>query len=130
MKTKIEDLTPQQLSEMLGAFEVLEQIGQAVKARAIELAHLGVEIPGYEKCMTAARRMWADEDQATATLGKLGLEKRERYVVELVSPAQAEKLLRKKGLWPKRPRGALPGPTPLDKLVAYTDTKPTIRKDS
>jgi len=121
------DLTPKQIAEVLDKLAVIELIGAAVKARAIELAHAGTVIPGYEAAFTNARRGWYDVGQADATLNKLGLKKTERYVTELLSPAQAEKLLRKKGKWPKSKAGA-DFASPLDAVIQLTDTKPTIRK--
>lgn len=127
-KDPIDGLTPAQLAEMLNMYATIEMIMVAVKERAIRLAHNGVTIPGWEPCDTAARRGWANEDKATALLDKLGLEKRERYSIELLSPAQAEKALRKKGLWPKKPRGGPEPKDPFAKMLSYTETRPTIRK--
>lgn len=121
------DLTPKQIAEVLDKLAVIELIGAAVKARAIELAHSGTPIPGYEAAFTPARRGWADEDAAAGTLALLGLKKSERYVTELLSPAKAEKLLRKKGKWPRSKAGA-DFADPFGDVLSYTDTKPTIRK--
>lgn len=127
-----QSLTPKQIAELLDTIAMIEKIGEAVKAHAIQLAHAGTVIPGWEPCETAARRMWSDEDQASATLADLGLDKRERYTVELLSPAQAEKALRAKKLWPKKPRGSAGDDftDPFKAVVGYTDTKPSIRKIS
>lgn len=127
-------LTPKQISDLLKKLETLNQIGDAVKAHAIKLAHEGVEIPGFEADFTAPRRAWADEEKANKLLEKLGLEKRDRYSVELLSPSQAEKTLKAKGLWPKKPRGSAAAdftdPFTKGKVLSYTDTKPTIRRVS
>lgn len=123
-------LTPKQIAKMLDTLAVIEKIGESVRAHAIELIHSGTVIPGYEKDFTAVRRMWADEEKANTLLQRLGLEKRERYKVELLSPAQAEKMLRSKKLWPKKPKGSAGEDfaNPFDAVLDYTDTKPTIRK--
>jgi hypothetical protein len=125
-------LTPKQIAQMLDTLAMLEKIGEAVKEHAVQLAHSGKTIPGYEACFTPAKRIWADEEQANDTLEELGLAKRERYSVELLSPAQAEKVLRSKNLWPKKPRGSAGDDftDPLKGVVAYTETKPSIRKAS
>lgn len=127
-----QSLTPRQVANLLDTLSMMERIGEAVRARAVELAHAGICIPGYEACFTNAKRMWRDEEQANDTLEELGLSKRERYSVELLSPAQAEKLLRSKKLWPKKPRGSASEDftDPLSKVVGYTETKPSIRKAS
>lgn len=124
-------LTPKQIAKILDTLEVLNQIGESVKARAIELAHQGVDIPGWEASFSSPRRAWADEEQANVALTKLGLDKRERYSVELLSPAQAEKKLKEKKLWPKKPRGAEADFTdPFQGLLADKDGTPGIRRAS
>lgn len=125
-------LTPKQIAKMLDTLELIEKIGEAVRQRAIELVHAGTTIPGYEASFTAARRMWKDEEDANTALEELGLTKRERYTVELLSPSQAEKLLRSKKLWPKKVRGSAGDDftDPLRPVVGYTETKPSIRKVS
>lgn len=124
---KPQSLTPAQIAKLLDTLEVLNKIGDAVKAHATQLAHSGTEIPGYEACMTAARRMWTDEDKATELLDKLGLSKRERYDISLLSPAQAEKALRSKKLWPKS-RAAEDFVSPFEPVLGYMETKQSIRK--
>lgn len=132
MNTKT--LKPKQIAEILDTLEVLNQIGDAVKARAIELAHQGVDIPGWEASFSNPRRAWADEEQANTELAKLGLDKRERYSVELLSPAQAEKKLKEKKLWPKKPRGSaaddFTDPFTAAGLLADKGGTPTIRRAS
>jgi hypothetical protein len=125
-------LTPKQIAQLLDTLAVMEKIGEAVRAHAIELVHAGTVIPGYEASFTAARRMWVDEEAANTTLEDMGLAKHERYTVELLSPAQAEKLLRSKKLWPKKVRGSAGDDftDPLRHVVGYTETKPSIRKAS
>lgn len=125
-------LTPKQIAKLLDTLTMLDKIGEAVRAHAVELAHSGVVIPGYEPSFTAPRRVWANEEQANAVLEDLGLTKRERYVVELLSPAQAEKTLRGKKLWPKKVRGSAGDDftDPLKRVTGYTETKPSIRKTS
>lgn len=123
-------LTPTQIAKILDTLEVLNKIGDAVKARAVELAHNGVKIPGWEASFTPAKRIWTDEDEAAELLDGLGLTKRERYSIELLSPAAAEKLLRSKKLWPKKPRGSAEEDfaNPFKPVLGYTETKQSIRK--
>jgi hypothetical protein len=125
-------LTPKQIAQLLDTLEMMDKIGEAVRAHAVELVHAGTVIPGYEASFTAARRMWRDDDAANTVLEEMGLAKKERYTVELLSPAQAEKLLRSKKLWPKKVRGSAGDDftDPLKPVVGYTETKPSIRKAS
>ena len=124
-------LTPKQIAKILDTLVVLNQIGDAVKARAVELAHQGVDIPGWEASFSNPRRAWEDEEKANATLAELGLDRRERYSVELLSPAQAEKKLKEKKLWPKKPRGAEADFTdPFQGLLENKDGTPSIKRVS
>lgn len=125
-------LTPKQIAKILDTLEVLNQIGESVKARAVDLAHQGVDIPGWEADFTSPRRAWDDEEQANEALEELGLSKRERYSVELLSPAQAEKVLKSKKLWPKKPRGSAAEDfvNPFQGLLEGKKGTPTIRKAS
>jgi hypothetical protein len=124
-------LKPKQIAEILNTLEVLNRIGDAVKTRAIELVHQGVPIPGWEASFSSPRRVWANEEQANTMLAELGLDKRERYSVELLSPAQAEKKLKEKKLWPKKPRGAEADFTdPFTGLLADKDGTPGIKRSS
>lgn len=129
---KPESLTPAEIGELLNTLEALYRIGESVKAHAVVLAHQGVEIPGWKASLTAARRMWTDEEQAALALRALGLSKQEQYTVTLLSPAQAEKTLKTKKLWPKVPRGneGREFADPLKPLLSYTDTKQTIVRAS
>lgn len=123
------DLTPAQIAKVLDLLEVINQIGDAIKARAIELAHSGTDIPGYEASFTNAKRIWTDDEAANTRLAELGLEKRERFKVELLSPAQAEKALRSKKLWPRK-KASEDFVDPFGGVLGYTETKPSISKKS
>jgi hypothetical protein len=120
---------------MLDLISTLEPIFDSVKAKAISMAHAGVKIPGYEASFSNPRRIWTDDDQAAATLASLGLKGKERYTEpKVLSPAQAEDALRKKGKWPKKPRGTAAAdfadPFTTAGVLSYTDSKPAIRKAS
>lgn len=124
-------LTPAQIAKALDLMAALAPIMESIKKHAVEQVHAGVTIPGYEKDYTNGQRSWTDEEKANDTLARLGLEKRERFAVALLSPAQAEKALRAKGKWPTKPRGAAAADfvaSPLDAVLTKSSGNPTIRK--
>ena len=121
-------LSPAQIAEVLNALERITAIGKAVTAHAIELAHAGVEIPGYERDYTNPHRKWENDDEANKVLSDLGLTAKERYSVTLITPSDAEKLLTAKGLIPKAKRGEAKPKTVLDKVITRGEKKPTIAK--
>ncbi|MFM7010066.1 MAG: DUF2800 domain-containing protein [Betaproteobacteria bacterium] len=121
-------LSPAQIAKVLNALERITAIGKAVTAHAIELAHAGVEIPGYEKDFSTPRRKWEDDDKANKVLSDLGLTAKERYSVTLITPSEAEKVLTSKGVIPKPKRGEAKPKSPLDKVVTRGEKTPTIAK--
>lgn len=128
----IQKLSPKQIAHLLTLADTIATIAAAVREHAVTLAHNGVIIPGYEAAWTNARRVWVNEDEAAELLDTLGLSKRERYSIDLLSPAQAEKALKAKKLWPKKTRGkaAEDFVNPFGKAVTHTDSQPTISKVS
>lgn len=119
-----------QLGHLLDTIADLEKMFEAIKKSAKERAHAGEVIPGWEKDFTTPHRSWADEEEANAALAELGLEKRERYRIELLSPAQAEEALKKAGKWPKRKRGSAEADftNPFQGLLADKEGNPTIKR--
>lgn len=120
-------LAPADIAAALDALERVNRLGKAIKDRAVALVHAGVDIPGYEADFTSPHRIWVDEDKATELLAKLGLEKRERYTVELLTPSKAEDALRKKGLWPKKAKGEQ-ATNPLEFVVVKPKGNPSISR--
>jgi hypothetical protein len=117
------------MASYLDQVPFVEQTIAALREHAVRVAHSGVKIPGYYPSFTPQRRIWRDEDTAAKALAKLGLTPKEKYKVSLMTPKQIEDLLRGKGKLPKRKRGEKAPPGPLDKLIAYTESNPSIAKE-
>jgi len=121
-------LTPARLAEVLDALDRINAIGSAIISHAIGLAHAGVEIPGWEKDYTVPHRKWTSPDDANKVLIELGLNDKERYSTELISPSEAEKVLSAKGIIPKAKRGEDKPKSPLNGVITRGEKKPTISK--
>lgn len=121
-------ITPAEMAKYLDQVGMVENAIKALKEHATRVAHAGVKIPGYVPSWTNQRRIWRDEEEAVEALGKLGLTKREKYSVELLSPRKVEDLLKVKGIIQLR-RGQKRPPSPLEDLVAFTDANPSIAKE-
>jgi hypothetical protein len=81
--------------------DLVEDWVKAVRARAEELLHAGVDVPGYKLVRgKQGNRAWSDKDQAEAVLKSMRLKQDEMYSFTLISPTAAEKLLAKES--PKR----------------------------
>jgi hypothetical protein len=88
-----ESLTPLQLGQVKTAAAVIGIWLEGVNARARALADEGVEIPGWKLVDKRGRRIWADEVAAERTLG--GLAGPSMFITKFVSPAVAEKVLKR-----------------------------------
>lgn len=123
-------MTPKQMAHALDLIEKIKPIMNAIEQKATEMLHQGIDIPGYEADWTSPRRKWENEEQANELLADLGLEKKERYSVELISPTAAEKLLKSKGKWPKKKRGSAEEDfvNPLVNVIGHGEKKPTFCK--
>lgn len=121
--------SPADLAKYLDQVPFVEQTIAALKEHAVRLAHSGVKLPGYVAAFTNQRRIWRDEDNAAASLGKMGLTPKEKYEVTLLSPAKVEKVLRAKGKIAPKKRGQPRQTSPLEDLVAFTEPNPTVAKE-
>ena len=95
-------LSPVQLSRVLSAADLVETWIAAVRAHATALAIGGAEVPGWKIVDKRARRVWTDEHDAVRTLATIVPDAGDLYESKVVSPAQAEKLLKRLKL--KRPK--------------------------
>ena len=86
-------------ADMIGAYltkaDILEGWITDLRALAFEMLESGKRVPGWKLVPKRATRSWADEDDAMAHLISR-LKESEVMVTKIVSPAQAEKLLKSK----------------------------------
>jgi hypothetical protein len=78
----------------------------------------GYKIPGWKLVAKRGTRSWVDKGTAAATLAALGIDPIKK---ELVSPAQAEKLLKK-----NLPEGLVVSVSSGDTLAAESDPRPAV----
>jgi hypothetical protein len=113
---KLEALEPEQLGAALQMADKLETFIADARKLAVARLEKSMPVPGYKLVAKRATRQWADEAKADAALAGLGVT--ERYKKELISPAQAEKVLKKSKL-------ALP-----DDLVVAVSSGSTLAPES
>jgi hypothetical protein len=82
------------LEEWLPQADMLIELGNFIKTLAHDQMEKGANIPGWKLVNKRATRNWADEERTVKYFAKIGLPAADRYVKRLVSPAQAEKLLK------------------------------------
>jgi hypothetical protein len=84
------------MSELLQSADLLELWLKDIRALAHQVLDKGGKVPGYKLVAKRATRQWVDEKTAAEMLEEV-LDT-DAYKTELLSPAAAEKLLKKKGV--------------------------------
>jgi hypothetical protein len=115
---KLEALAPEELGRALDLAEKLESYIADARKLAHERLEKNMPVPGYKLVAKRATRQWADEVKAQLALIKLGLGEKEFIEQKLISPAQAEKVL-------KKSKVALP-----DDLVVAVSSGSTLAPES
>ena len=91
----VEVLTEEQISVLLTKFDMVEDYIKAVRDHALKRMEKGAVIAGWQLAPKRALRSWTSEDEAMKHLMFLGMSIKEITKTELITPAQAEKLLPK-----------------------------------
>ena len=94
---QIDILNVAQIADYLKKADTLEQWIADLRGLAHQVLEVGKPIPGYKLVAKRAMRQWIDEDQALVAMMNEGLSEDELLVSKVISPAQAEKVLKKHG---------------------------------
>ena len=94
IKQQIVNLDVDTLGQHLHTADLLEGWIKDLRALAFGLLEKGVNVPGVKIVQKQARRQWVDPKAAAPWLISQGLD--EVFTQELISPAQAEKVLKKR----------------------------------
>ena len=115
VKVQLEMLPAATVGAYLANADLLEDWIKDLRALAMTMMENGAKVPGYKLVAKRSVRKWLDESKAADALVALGVDPMKQ---ELVSPAQAEKLL-------KPSKQALP-----DDLVASVSSGTTFAPES
>ena len=115
VKVQLENLPAETIGAYLGNADLLEDWIKDLRALAMTMMEAGAKVPGYKLVAKRSVRKWLDEGKANKALAAMGIDP---VKLELVSPAQAEKLL-------KPSKQALP-----DDLVASVSSGTTFAPES
>ena len=96
IRTRLKEVDPLQLSDLLDKAVALEEWLEAARELATSLLNQGIPVPGYKLVQKRAQRVWADEDNARATLAGLGMTTDAMYDIKFKTPAAMEKALKQK----------------------------------
>ena len=96
LKTQLDNIDVVTMSQMLQSADLLEQWLKDIRGLAHQVLEKGGKVPGYKLVAKRSTRQWVDDSKAAEDLSQhLGWD--DVFEKKLVSPAQAEKLLKKKG---------------------------------
>jgi len=95
LQTQLQAIDTQMLGSYLANADMLEQWITDLRALAFAMLESGTPVPGYKLVAKRATRSWTDETKAKAELLK-SLPESEVVEVSLISPAKAEKALKKR----------------------------------
>jgi hypothetical protein len=98
LKNKLHALDASRISEYLKMAELLEAWISGVNELAYQMLDEGLSVPGYKLVPKRATRKWLDDQKALFVLESLGLPAQELVETTVISPAKAEKLLKKQKL--------------------------------
>lgn len=98
LEAQIKALDAAGIGEMLVKADLLDQWITDLRALAFQMLEQGVAVPGYKLVPKRATRQWVDPEQARAALEGIGLDQTELMETKLLSPAQVEKVLKKRKL--------------------------------
>jgi hypothetical protein len=95
VKTQVNALDANAIAVFLNQADLIEQWLSDVRGLAQTMIETGAGVPGWKMVPKRATRQWINEDDASAALTAVGLGCEDIFVEKIVSPAQAEKLLKK-----------------------------------
>ena len=93
---QLESLDANKIGAYLANCDLLEQWITDLRALAHQMLEADKPVPGWKLVNKRATRQWANEDVADDVLSKV-IPQDELYVSKMISPAQAEKVLKKLG---------------------------------
>jgi hypothetical protein len=96
LKVQIEALPAPQISNYLKTADMLEEWIKDLRALALQMLESGAKLPEYKLVAKRAIRSWSDEEKAKIALFAYGLTESEVMETSVVSPAKAEKALKKR----------------------------------
>jgi hypothetical protein len=109
LKNKLRAIDAAQIGVYLKQAELLEAWISGVNELAYQMLDEGLSVPGYKLVPKRSTRKWIDDEVALSALERLGLDAKELVETTVVSPAKAEKLLKKQKI-----------PLPADLVVSIS----------
>jgi hypothetical protein len=96
LKVQLDNLDAPKISTYLKNADMLEDWIKDLRALALQMLESGAKLPEYKLVAKRAIRSWSDEEKAKVALFAYGLTESEVMETAVVSPAKAEKALKKR----------------------------------
>jgi hypothetical protein len=96
LKVQLDNLDAPKISAYLKNADMLEDWIKDLRALALQMLESGAKLPEYKLVAKRAIRSWSDEEKAKVALFAYGLTESEVMETAVVSPAKAEKALKKR----------------------------------
>jgi hypothetical protein len=124
LHAQLDTLDVAQIASYLKKADMLEQWIADVRGLAHQVLDAGKPVPGFKLVAKRAIRSWADEDQALVAMMNEGISEEELTQVKVISPAQAEKVLKKHGK--QLPANQVVAVSSGSTLVEESDPRPAV----
>ena len=125
LKQQIVNLDVDTLARYLKNADLLEEWIKDLRALAFGMLEKNVDVPGYKLVQKQARRKWTDENAAKQALLSLGLKESVVLETSIMSPAQAEKALKKR--FSELPEGLIKSESSGTTLAPIEDDRPAVQ---
>ena len=124
LQVQLKEIDVDTLGRYLKNADLLEDWIKDLRGLALQLLEKDMPVPGYKLVQKQARRKWTNESKAKQALLDMGL--KESVVVEtsVMSPAQAEKALKKR--WADLPEGLVKSESSGTTLASEDDPRPAV----
>ena len=120
----LKNLKPEQISIHLQQADMLEDWIKDLRELAQQMLEADVIVPGYKLVAKRARREWISEDKTLVSLANLGVDLNELIEETVISPAKAEKVLKKHKL--ALPEDLVTAISSGSTLVPESDPRPAM----
>ena len=125
IKQQIVNMDVDTLSKHLHTAELLEGWIKDLRALAFGMLEKGVNVPGVKIVQKQARRKWASDVEAKKALLALGLKESDVVETSIMSPAQAEKALKKR--FNELPEALIKSESSGTTLAPVDDPRPAVQ---
>lgn len=123
VKNQMQNIDAANLSRYLEQADLVEQWVSDVRALAFDLLEKDTPVPGYKLVAKRGTRQWVDENKVESEL-KSFIKSDLMYTKKIISPAQAEKILKKAKL--ELPEGLAVSVSSGSTLARDSDPRPAI----